>query len=137
MGGKQTSARYGGEMRFRVISTLFRLARVRGFEARRDTEGALRAIAAISTDGPLGGVVLAYTAKLMAMTRHPDALQYVRSAHRFITDTSTPLDHRDYCDAYCAYLECVLLRSPMDEAKRKVLSTRPPTPFIRNSLPVI
>jgi hypothetical protein len=123
-------------MRLRNIPILLRLGRVRSFESRRDTQGAFEAIRTISNDGPLGGVVLAYTAKLMAMTRHPDALEYVRSARQFITDSPTLIDYREYCASYCAYLECVLLRTPTDEAKEAVLS-KPSTEFIRNSLLVI
>lgn len=123
-------------MRLRDIPFLLRLGRVRGFESRRDTEGAFEAIRTIPHDGPLGGVVLAYTAKLMAMTRHPDALEYVRSARQFIADSPTQLDYRDYCSSYCGYLECVLLGMQTDEAKQAVLS-KPSTAFIRNSLLVI
>ncbi len=80
--------------------------------------------------------MLAYRAKLMTMTRHPDALEYVRSARQLIVDSPTPLDFRDYCGSYCAYLECVLLGGQTEEAKQSVLS-KPSTAFIRNSLLVI
>ncbi len=139
LGGKRTSTkRIALHMlqRFRDAYLLMRLARVRGFESRRDQCGALKAIAGISYEGPYAGFVAAYTARLLAVTRDPRALAYVREVRDFIRENERELRYSDYCVAYCDYLELVLHQQPYGQAGAKVLAL-PSTAFVRNTLLVV
>lgn len=119
--------------RLRDIALLIRLGRVRGFEGQRDQRGALHAIEHISYEGPFAGLLATYTARLLLMTRDARALPYVRDTRRFIRGHKAALKYAGYCEAYCDYLECVLLQQPHDAARQKVLA-EPSSPLVRNSL---
>ena len=122
--------------RIRDVLLLVRLGRVRGYEARHDHVGALRAIESISYSGRYSGLVAAYTTRLLAMTRDERAFGHVRNVRRFIREHEAQLAYADYCLAYCDYLECVLLRRPHAEAGAEVLRQKSSS-LVRRTLLVI
>jgi hypothetical protein len=119
----------------RDIVLLIRIGRASSMESRGSPQRALNYLRSVKYSGSLEGFRRAYVARLMVLSRLHESLAYVREVLEFVTKSGTKLKYSSYCQAYCAYLECVLLNNRVDEARKDVMS-RPASPLVKNTLVV-